>query len=216
MSHEKNVFTTLENFEKKFPDLPENKSRINAIEMYFKHKGIIRAYESDKSWPKLTYPNIFILNKKTNELKTTKNLFQKNLADWEKKYGQAKNYHKTNQLKKLKEPLYWKHKAKMLIDSDYRKDADQVKLPAHLVGDNKWKPMVKMFVNDLEYRKQLSETVRESIVYKKDRKVAKYADDLKDFRMQTSNKQVDLLKVKLEKLTELEIALKELSKWARE
>jgi len=173
MPHEKNVFTTLENFEKKFPDLPENQARTNAIDIYLKHKGIIRAYESDKSWPKLTYPNIFILNKKLNELKSTKSLFQKNLSGWEKKYGQAKNYHKTNQLKKLKEPLYWKHKAKMLIDSDYRKDADQVKLPAHLVGDDKWKPMVKMFVNDLEYRKQLSETVRESIVYKKDKKVAK-------------------------------------------
>jgi len=47
-------------------------------------------------------------------------------------------------------------------------------------------------------------------------KVAKYADDLKDFRMQTSNKQVDLLKAKLEKISELETALKELSKWAKE
>jgi hypothetical protein len=216
MSKEKNVFTTFENFEKKFPNLLENQNRENAIKTYFKFKGIIRAYESNKSWPKLTYPNIFILNKKLGELKIKKNLFQKNLGDWEKKYGQAKNYHKTNQLKKLKEPLYWKHKAKMLIDLDYRKDAEQVKLPAHLVGDDKWKPMVKMFVNDLEYRKQLSETVRESIVYKKDKKVAKYADDLKEFRMQTSNKQVEILTKKLEAVTELENSLKELQKWSKE
>ena len=210
------MFTTLENFEKKFEDLPENEARKEAMSVYFKHKGIIRAYESDRAWPKLTYPNIFILNRKIAELKDKKTLFQKNLSGWEKKFNQAKNYHKTNQMKKLKEPLFWKHKAKMLVDSDYRRDADQVKLPAHLVGDDKWKPMVKMFVNDLEYRKQLSETVRESIVYKKDKRVAKYADDLKDFRMQTSNKQVDLLHAKLDKISELENALKELSKWAKE
>jgi hypothetical protein len=76
--------------------------------------------------------------------------------------------------------------------------------------------MVKMFVNDLEYRKQLSETVKESIVYKKDKKVARYADELKDFRMKTSNKQIEDLNKKIEKLNTLETSLKELAKWAKE
>ena len=87
----------------------------------------------------------------------------------EKTHKSASNYHLTNQVLKLKEPLYWKHIAKMATDSDYRKDAETVKLPAHLVSDKKWQPMVKMFVNDLDYRKQLSETVRTSVVYKKEK-----------------------------------------------
>lgn len=216
MAIEKNVFSSIVDFDKKFKDLPKNGERREALLVYFQYNGVIRAYEGTKEWPKLTYPNYFILSKKLDELKKRKSLFQKNLDDWKKKYSQAENYHKNNQIKKFKEPLYWKHKAKMMSDPDYRKDAEQVKLPAHLVADDKWKPMVKMFVNDLEYRKQLSETVRESIVYKKDKKVAKYADELKDFRMKTTSKQVEELEKKIIKADELEKALKELQKWARE
>ena len=125
-------------------------------------------------------------------------------------------YHKVHQMKKFTEPLYWKHVAKTITDSDYRKDAEAVKLPAHLVSDKKWKPMVKMFVNDVDYRKQLSETVSTSMVYKKDRKVAKFADDQRDFRMGSAEKQIKELEEKIKQLEETESALKTLQKWARE
>jgi hypothetical protein len=215
MNKETNMFSNIDSFQKKFPKTNES-DRLDALKIYFEFNGVIRAYPSEKEWPKLTYPNFFILNKKISELKSKKNLFEKNLDSWKKKYFQAKNYNKNNQIKKLKEPLYWKHKAKLIMDSDYRKDSEQVKLPIHLVSDEKWRPMVKMFVNDIDYRKQLSETVKESIVYKKNKKVAKYADELKDFRMETSNKQVELLEKKIEKIILLEKALKELQKWAKE
>jgi hypothetical protein len=84
------------------------------------------------------------------------------------------------------------------------------------VGDPRWKPMVKMFVNDIEYRKQLTETVTTSIVYKKDKKVARYADELKDFRMGASNRQMDDLQKKLDHISATEKALKEIQRWARE
>jgi hypothetical protein len=125
-------------------------------------------------------------------------------------------YHQVNQVKKLGEPLYWKHIAKSMIDSDYRKDANSVKLPAHLVSDKKWKPMVRMFVNDIEYRKQLTETVNTSIVYKKNKKVAQFADDLKGFRMDAADKQVKDLEEKLSILDATEKSLKEMQKWAKE
>ena len=210
------VIADMESFEKDFPDLPKQGDRMNAIKTYFSVGGVIKIYDSEKDWPKLAYPSFFVLEKKLKELKNKKGIYEKKLNTWNKQHNAAAQYHKRHQVKKLKEPLYWKHMVKMTLDKDYKKDANSVKLPAHLVGDDKWKPMVKMFVNDLEYRKQLSETVRESIVYKKDKRVAKYADDLKDFRMQTSNKQVDLLHAKLDKISELENALKELSKWAKE
>jgi hypothetical protein len=215
MKKETNMFSNIKTFEKKFSKL-KNDDRINALEVYFNANGVIRAYPSEKDWPKLTYPSCFVLEKKLSELKNKKSLFEKNLRSWEKKYSDAENYHKNNQIKKLKEPLFWKHQMKMLVDADYRNDVAQVKLPVHLVSDNKWKPMVKMFVTDLEYRKQLTETVRESIIYKKDKKVAKYADELKDFRMKTSDKQVKDLEKKIEKIDLLEKALKELLKWSKE
>jgi hypothetical protein len=76
MTKEKNVFSKIEDFEKKFPNAEGMDARREAMKTYFAYNGIIRAYESDKAWPKLTYPNIFIINRKLNEVKDKKALFQ--------------------------------------------------------------------------------------------------------------------------------------------
>ena len=95
------------------------------------------------------------------------------------------------------------------MDADYRKDAESVKLPVHLVSDKKWKPMVKTFVEDIEYRKQLTETVNTSIIYKKNKRVAQFADELQGFRMTAADKQVKDLDGKLDELEKTEKALRE-------
>jgi len=210
------VISDLGVFEKDFPDLPQEGARMEAIKTYFSVGGVIKIYDSEKDWPKLAYPSFFVLDKKLKELNQKKGIYEKKLKTWNKQHNAASQYHKRHQLKKLKEPLYWKHMAKMTLNKDYKKDANSVKLPAHLVGDDKWKPMVKMFVNDLDYRKQLSETVSKSIVYRKNKKVAQYADELKDFRMGVSDKQIKDLTKKISKLDMIEVALRELQKWAKE
>ena len=210
------VISDMNVFEKDFPNLPKKGERVEAIKTYFGVGGVIKIYDSEKDWPKLAYPSYFVLDKKLKELKSKKGIYEKKLSTWNKQHKSASQYHTRNQIKKLKEPLYWKHMAKKTLNKDYRKDADMVKLPAHLVGDDKWKPMVKMFVNDIDYRKQLSETVDKSIVYKNNKKVAQYADELKDFRMGVSDKQIKDLDKKIAKINELEVALKELQKWAKE
>ena len=110
--------------------------------------------------------------------------------------------------------LFWKHMAKCAVDPDYKNDSQKVKLPVHLVSDNRWKPMVKMFVQDLDYRKQLVQTVDESIVYKKEKRVAQYADLLQKFRMEQSNRKIDELKLKIGALEADISAMQELARWA--
>ena len=210
------VISDLATFEKEFPDLSKSGERMSAVKTYLEAGGVIKIYDSEKEWPKLAYPSFFVLEKKIKELKQKKGIYEDKLGTWNKQHNAASQYHKRHQLKKLKEPLYWKHMAKMTFDKNYKKDADSVKLPAHLVGDDKWKPMVKMFVNDLDYRKQLTETVSKSIIYKKNRRVAQYADELKDFRMGVSDKQIKDLTKNIDKLELIEVALKELQKWAKE
>jgi len=210
------LLSDIASFEKRFPKCPKEGKRRVAVERYFKIGGVIKAFDSDKDWPKLSYPSFVVLESKVREVNDKSKILNEKLKEWKKAHNNAANYHQFNQIKKLKEPLYWKHMAKMATDSDYRKDAESVKLPAHLVSDKKWQPMVKMFVNDLEYRKQLAETVRTSVAYKKERKVARYADQLKDFRMETSDRQIKDLEEKLSELEETQKALKELQKWSRE
>ena len=211
------VVSSIKDFDKSFPGCVKDGERKKALERYLATNGVVKAVKVDnKEWPKLVYPNPEVLEAKLKDTKDRKKSCSSKLGEWKQQHLNAAMYHQVNQVKKLAEPLYWKHLAKTVIDSDYKKDSDAVKLPAHLVADKKWRPMVKMFVNDIEYRKQLAETVNTSIVYKKDKKVAKYADDLQGFRMGAADKQVKDLEDKLTDLDSTERALKEMYKWAKE
>jgi hypothetical protein len=120
-----------------------------------------------------------------------------------------------DEIKKFADPLFWQHLAKYYSDKDYRKDADTVKLPVKLVAEKRWKPMINMFVKDLDYRKQLAETVKSSVVYANDKRVAKYAQELRAFRMEQSTRELENIGKQLVDV-ELEIGMfQELIKWAK-
>jgi len=147
-------------------------ARVSALKHYLSKGGVLHIAPASKGWPKLLYPTKAHLRKKIDETRQLYNQYDTRLSSWTKKFNDAKSYHSLHNFKKLKEPLFWKHIAKCAVDPDYKNDSQKVKLPVHLVSDNRWKPMVKMFVQDLDYRKQLVQTVDESIVYKKEKRVA--------------------------------------------
>ena len=209
----------ISNFDKLMERVPnlslENKDqRAEALKHYFSKGGVVSISPTgDDSWPMLTYPTKLRLKKQISDLQELKSQYSKKQAKWKQKFFEARTYDLTHNIKKIGKTLYWKHLLKYTTNKDYRKDADTVKLPAHLVADPKWKPMVNMFVNSDDYRKQLTDTVQNSIVYKNDRKVARYAQDLKDFRMEESNKKIEELQKKLETLEKDVATLTELLKW---
>jgi len=192
----------------------KEKARAEAAKHYMEKGGVLHLAPSAGDWPKMLYPSRASLKKKLAELRLLKEQYEKRMKGWEKKFGDAKIYHTVHNVKKLKEPLYWQHMARYTIDIDYRKDSDRVKLPAHLVADKRWKPMIKMFVMDMEYRKQLVQTVDESVAYRKNRKVAQYADLLQGFRMEQSGRMIEDLKKKIGAIEEDMAAMQELQKWA--
>ena len=212
------IISSFEKFSNQFSDQPfmanGSDERKRALKNYFKNGGVISVGRSRGDWPKLIYPPPRRLKEQIKELQELKQKFVTQKRNWSKKHSEAENYHLTNNVKKLAEPLYWKHMAKYATDFDYREDAKSVKLPAHLVADPRWKPMVKMFVNDIEYRKNLTETVQNSIVYKKERKVAKYANELQSFRMERSSKEIELLEKKIGNLDVQIGTLQTIMKWA--
>lgn len=204
-------------FSKKLPkgiDRGRYAERLEAIKHYLSKGGIISIYRQGNGFPQLLYPSRLRINKQIAELQGLRQQYSKRLTSWRRELKQAQIYFLVHNVKKFKEPLYWKHLAKYIADKDYRRDADKVKLPANLVADKRWKPMVKMFVNDADYRKQLTQTVEESIVYASDKKVAKYADILQGFRSEQSNRKIEELESKLSEIDADISALQELSKWA--
>lgn len=204
-------------FQKMLPKslaIERNSERLESVKHYMANGGVLSLQPNSNDWPSLVFPTRRHLEQKLVSLKELKQRYNQRFQQWQSKNLEAKLYNVANNLKKLKEPLYWQHLAKYVSDADYRTDSEKVKLPVHLVSDPKWKPMVQMFVSDLEYRKQLAETVETSIVYQKDRRVAKYASVLQEFRVQESERKMGELKKKLDEI-EAEIkTLNVLLKWA--
>jgi hypothetical protein len=212
----KTIISSFPVFEKECPALPENNARTEALKKYFKNGGVISINEKKGTWPKLTYPSLARIRTQKKELEELKNIFEKKKKNWDQKKKEAQNYHQTQHMKKLTEPLYWKHFAKYITDKNYKKNTDTVKLPAHLAADPKWKPLIRTFLENEEYRNKLIETVENSIVYKGDQKLAKYADTLMTFRQEVTEKESKTLQKKIQKLKETINALNLMETWAKE
>lgn len=208
------VFSQLEEMLPKESKAAGDNSRLAATRHYLSRGGVLHVAQSQGEWPKLLYPTKGNLRKRVEDLRQLKEQYASRLGNWQRTFNDAKSYHSVNNVKKLKEPLYWKHMAKCAVDRDYRRDSEKVKLPVHLVADRRWKPMVKMFVSDLEYRKQLVQTVDESIVYSKEKRVAQYADLLQKFRMEQSNRKIEELKKKIAAIDEDVNSMLELARWS--
>lgn len=213
------IISSFSVFSQAFPHLRIDKSndaRVIALQKYFSSGGVVSVKANGTKWPSLVYPHVSRLESQIEAAMSLKNKFEQEKGRWEKKLFGENFYHIKNNILKLSEPVYWKHLAKLVTSKDYNFDASQVSLPAHLVCDKRWKPMIKMFVENIEYRKQLVETVQQGIVYKDNKRVGKYANDLRDFRIGVSSKKVGLLKEKIESLDGQIKALQEIMQWAKE
>ncbi len=213
------IISSFDTFQKTFPsikEIDENNPRITALKNYFKLGGVVSAVSQNDAWPKISYPSPFRLMHQINELKKNLEMFSKKKSEWENKFNLAKIYNVKTHAFKFFDKLYWQHLTKSLTDEDYRKDVESVKLPVQMIAEPKYRPMISMFVNDLDYRKQLTETVLTSIVYRKDKRVAKYAQELRNFRLETSNKNIQTLQSKVNELQEQLKNLEIILKWVRE
>ena len=200
-----------------YPHLKDDGSvRSTALRKYFMNGGVISAGKTEKGWPRIIYPTPLRIKSQIKELSELKNTYSRKSSDWAKELNDARVYHLKHNVMKLADPLYWKHVAKYVADKDYKVDAEQVKLPAHLVSDPRWKPLVKMFVNDVGYRKQLVETVQHSIVYESDKRVGRYADQLQQLKTDISSKKILDIGKKLDSFDDEIKILREMLKWSQE
>ena len=213
------IISSFENFKKAFPKIEGiegSAERIEALKNYFKSGGVVSLGRADKDWPKLLYPSSRRIEQQLKEVQGLKAIFSKKHRDWKTNEASAKMYFLKHEVLKLSEPIYWKHLGKILFDRDYKEDAKAVKLPANLVSDKRWKPMIKTFVNDTEYRKKLVETVQHSMVYEKNKEVAAYAKELQEFRHGISTKKIDQIQEKINSLENEIKTLQIISKWSKE
>ena len=195
-------------------DWSKQEARRQSLTHYFSRGGVIRIKLNLGEEAVMVYPN----KNRIKSLLETKNNLKQNYAQklslWQKKLTEAKLLNTMNELKKFSSPVFWKHIRKYFTDPEYKKHADTIQLPVALVNDPRYKPMIQMFVQDSDYRKQLVDTVQESVVYANNRKVAQFAEFLQDFRKQECSRRIKELEHKIAELN-LDIhALQELNKWS--
>ena len=214
------IVSTFEAFKEKFPKLVEiqkDSRRMQCLKRYFNQHMVISLGSIPKGdeWPEIVYPTKMKLKKDIERLEKSRAEVSKRHNEWKGTLNRAKLEGVTTQVKKFAEPAYWKHLGKMVSDADYRADANAIQLPVHLVGHKRYKPMVEMFVNNLDYRKQLTETVTNSVVYKDNKKLGRYAEELTKLRTVQSQKTVDQTKQDINVINEDIDMYKELMNWAK-
>jgi hypothetical protein len=214
------TFSSLDLLEKKAGlQKNPNAERKNVLKNYFGKGGIIRVQlgpPKSSGWPALVYPTKLRLRALVRDKEKLRSNYAKKRKSWAKKLRDAELYNVSTFVKQFSSPLYWKHFLQMARNPDYKADAEKTKLPMHLVSDPRWQPMIRMFIEDFDYRKQLTETVEHSIVYKKNKKLARYASQLSEFRKTESNKNIVELDKKLKEIDECLDSYKKLVEWANE
>ncbi|PIN99327.1 MAG: hypothetical protein COT90_00150 [Candidatus Diapherotrites archaeon CG10_big_fil_rev_8_21_14_0_10_31_34] len=214
---QKGIISSFDKFAEANPslNLDLTPQRALALKDYFSFGGFVSIISFDSgAWPKLVYPSKQRILHQLNELEASRKLFESKLNDWKQKHSEAKNYKTVNAIKKFSEPVYWKHLIKKMTDKEYSSSVDKVKLPVDLVSDKKYKPMIETFLKDAEYRRHLIEAFENSVVYKKDKELAKHATNLQEFRKDVSQTKIDELSKKVNSINKNISCLKEMAKWA--
>ncbi len=212
------VISSFHAFEEKFRGAKFMKGgdrRLEALKRYFERGGVISVDSpSFSSWPRLSYPSKRRVKQQIDECRGIRALFEARVGGWKKERWSASYSGAFLSAKKFSDSLYWKHLVKKATDSDYRADACSVKLPVEMVSHGKYRAMVDMFVNNPDYRKQLAETVKNSVVYKSNR-LARHASEVSELRKGVSEAQISDFEKKIAELDRDIAMLSAMHKWAK-
>ncbi|MBI5884544.1 hypothetical protein HZB89_00420 [archaeon] len=185
------VISSFEKFSQAFPAVCSG-GNAGALKLYFESGAIISVDSEARQKGSLVcyYPTFMRLQMQLQQAEKNLSLFQAKEKEWKKQFSSAKMHNLVGEVKKFTDVIYWKHVGKSLTDKDYRQAYDKVKIPTKLVSNPRYRAMLEMFVDNPYYRKQLTETVSNSIIYEKDPRVAKNADAVINFRIEASQKQL--------------------------
>ena len=188
-------------------------ARKKAIEIYLKSGGIIKVGEVKGSWPRLVYPTVEKLESDINTIEKEIERINRQIEETKKRKRDLQDT-PDKMLKVLLDPLYWKHRMKLLRDPEYREVYELVRPPIHLLHRPDWRRKIEIFVKSEEYRNKLKEARLSEIGKRRD-----FLDVEVEKRMEFSRSVVSSLSEKLEaKKNELEQrlnALKTLLSWAK-
>lgn len=215
------VFDSMEKIQARFsgaPFLESNPRRKKALEAYFSRRGVVQL-EMDakkKGWPTLVYPTPEKLQQQVGEWEEKHKDHAAKKWKWQVTHLQASSNEAVAHAKKIADPLYWKHVMQSLTNAEYRADSKQMNFHPSILTDEKYRPMMQAFVDNPDYRKQLSETVKTSPVYQNHKGLANQAKEKRKLKMEVSKSLIDKTSVQVKESQDQLFMLKELLNWSEE
>ena len=209
---------TIGNFEEFKRYLPANwavdyNERVNAIKVYLESGGIIKIGEMKGHWPKLIYPTKRRLEKQIEEAEEKLKDINKQIKEWRKRHKELQTNKVTDVLKRITDPLYWEHHARLLADPTYRETYELVEPPIHLIHRKEWRKRLKLFIKDKEYRLRLHEA-RTSEIGKRREGMKKEVEARMQFTRDLAETEKKKLIDKRDQLIRKIEAMKTLLQWA--
>jgi hypothetical protein len=185
---------TINNLEKleKTLNINVNKDNKKYFEDFFKNRFLNISEDN-----KIMYPNKIYFKNKNKELKKKLDELNKFKKFWLKKNKDAKNYYRNIENTKYFKKNYWKHKIKKLTNENYAQDIKNTKLTEKTLMDPEYKNLLNTFLLDPDYRKKLTDTVNNSIIYKK-QKIGDISKKKQEFKIELSNNNIKKLNKEIE------------------
>ena len=188
-------------------------SRKNAIKVYLKTGGIIKIGEVKGSWPRLIYPTVEKLEAEIKVVEKELDRIERQIKEARKKRKDLENT-PDKMLRVLFDPLYWKHRVKLLKDPEYREVYELVKPPIHLIHRPDWRKKIDIFVKSREYRDKLKEA-RLSKIGKRRDVLEVEVERRMEFSKSVVSSLISKLEAKKKELEERLDALRTLLNWAK-
>ena len=192
----------------------DSREREGALKTYLSMGGIVKVGEIAEGWPELVYPTPTRLTTVLSRVEDDLRAAESQIKEWRRRHRDLAYNNVRHVAKRVVDPLFWEHRAKLLADPSYRKTYDLVEPPMHLLHKDKWRKRLKMFVRDKEYRLRLHEA-RTSILGRKRKGMSKEEEDRIGFTRSFTDLELNKLLKKRKVLNEQQRALRTLLSWAK-
>ncbi|RLG21976.1 hypothetical protein DRN74_01020 [Candidatus Micrarchaeota archaeon] len=189
-----------------------NQDLDKAITTYLEMGGVLKLNGQDNT--ELIYPNKRRILYQIEEIKKKRTYIDKQLRFFERKRRSFITNNFFTNASRFIDPLYWQHILKINLDKEYRKSVDIVDPPITLMRDKKWRKMIKMFVNNAEYRERLKEA-RTSIIGKRRSSVRENAEKSIRNNIEAIDARIKQLREERRKFSRRLRALNTLLSWAK-
>ena len=131
--------------------LPEL-TREEASTIYLRHGGVLKIEEDRLLYPdkKRVDQQLLLAEKKLSYLEPL-------ISELEKRKSNLSTYNILNAVKRGSDSLFWKHYYRKIINEEYRKASGIVVPPIHRINEEKYRKIMKQFLENENYRKNMYE-----------------------------------------------------------